>query len=263
MIKLPPTLLGLSLALALAAMPADAQQITTSQGVRTLPRTDSMKTEAELRQVLNSSELVLAEVLRDFEAAEKAYSTVSGDAAAFPEQIKSVSADYERARLAFVDVDQAYRDSLAAYEQRLAAQEADIQRQRAAAAPVEALPSAQRDINEVFRLNEWSERLGKEREAIKVEGDRLLTEHARVEAERAKLESQRLQSDAALKKKRETLVGGAGDVQERRKRTQEQLRTTVAYVEKVRLQLNAITANDVPRSQLLERATLKAQASAR
>jgi len=263
MSKLPPTLLALSLALALAAMPADAQQISTSQGLRTLPRTDAMETEAELRQVLASSEQVLGEVLRDAEAADKAYSAVSGDAAAFPEQIKTVNADYERARLAFVDLDQAYRNALAAYEQRLAAQEADIQRQRAAAAPVEALPSAQRDINEVFRLNEWSEKLNKEQVAIKAEGDRLLAEHEKVEAERAKLDAQRLQSDATLTKRRDTLAGGAGEVQQKRKHAYEQLRTTVAYVEKVREQLNAITANKVPRSPLLDRAAAMLRGAAR
>jgi chromosome segregation ATPase len=255
--KLPPTLLALSLALALAVTPAYAQQVTTSHGVRTLQRTDAMKTEMELRQALASGEQVLAEVMLDYEAAEKAYSSVSGSAAEFPEKIKGAQADFARAQESFNQSDQQYREQVAAYERRRAELDEDIARQRAAAAPLEALPSAQRDINEVFRLNEWSTKIGKEREAINAEGDRLLTEHDRVEGERAKLELQRKAVDAALQQKRTALVGDASNAQNARKLSFDALRVTVGYVEKVRTRLNAITANKAPRSQLLDRAMAK------
>jgi hypothetical protein len=204
MIKLPPTLLALSLSLALAAVPASAlaQQISTSQGVRTLPRTEGMKSEAELRQVLASTEQVLALVMRDVEEAEKSYAAVSGSAAGFGGQVKSTRAEYDAAKAAFEQSDQSYRDQVAAYDRRRAEFEADVQRQRAAAAPLEALPSAQRDINEVFRINEWSERIGKEREAINAEGQRLVAENERVEQERTKLEKLRTETDAAVRQQR-------------------------------------------------------------
>lgn len=260
MSKLSPALLAVSLALALATTPAIAQQVTTSQGVRTLPRTEGMNSEAQLRQALASSEQILSEVMRDVEAIDRTRSAASGDAAGLAEQVKRANADYERAKAAFEKVDRQYRDDLAAFQQRQVAHEADIQNQRTQAAAVEALPSAQRDVNEVYRLNDWAEKISKERQAIDAERNRLLSDHAKVEAERAGLEQQRVAAEAKLKGTRDNVVGQVGGAEEKRNRAYSQLLTTVRYIDGLMAKLTVAAGRNVPRSQLLENASAKLRA---
>lgn len=260
MSKLFPTLFALSLALAQAMTPAAAQQVTTSQGVRTLPRTEGMSSEAQLRQALASSEQILSEVLRDVEAIDRTRSAATGDAAGLSEQVKRANADYERAKAAFEKIDKQYREDLAAFQQRQVAQDADIQNQRTQAAAIEALPSAQRDVGEVYRLNEWAEKIGKERQAIDAERNRLLADHARVEAERVSLEQQRVAAEAKLKGARDNVLGEVGGAEEKRNRAYAQLRTTVRYIEGLLAKLTVAANRSVPRSQLLENATAKLHA---
>jgi predicted nucleic acid-binding Zn-ribbon protein len=260
MSKLPPTLLSLSLALALATTPAVAQQVSTSQGVRTLPRTEGMTSEGQLRQALASSEQILAEVLRDIEAIDRARTSATGDASGLAEKVKLANADYERAKTAFEKIDKQYRDDLAAFQQRQSAHEADIQNQRNQAAAVEALPSAQRDVSEVYRLNDWAAKIGKERQAIDADRTRLLADHAKVEAERVGLEQQRLAAEAKLKAARDNVVGEAGGVEEKRNNAYAQLRTTVRSVEGLLAKLSVATGRREPRSQLLENAASKLRA---
>jgi len=260
MSKLSPTLFALSIALALAMTPAAAQQVTTSQGVRTLPRTEGMNTEAQLRQALASSEQVLAEVLRDIEVIDRSRSSASGDAASLTEDVKRANADYERAKAAFDLIDKGYRNDLAAFTQRQVAHEADIQNQRNQAAAVEALPSAQRDVNEVFRLNDWAAKIGKEREAIDAERNRLLADHAKVEAERAGLEQQRRAAEAKLKGARDKVVGEVGGTEEKPNLAYAQLRTTVPYIAAQQAKLTVAAGRSAPHSQLFDSGASKLRA---
>ena len=252
-----PILLALALALALATTPAAAEQVQTSKGVRTLPRSETLSTEAQYRQAVRTAEEVIAELLQDVRDADAARSNVGADATSLSEQVKKTSASLERAKAAFEVVDKKYRDDLAAFQQRQAAIEADIAQQRAQAAALQALPSAQRDMNEVNRLNEWAAKIGRERDSIEADRGRLLTDHAAVEAERAKLARQHAETEARLKVSRDGLTGEFGGAQERRNRIYAQLRIAVTYLTHARQELDRVSSIRLGRSDVYEEAKAK------
>jgi chromosome segregation ATPase len=256
-----PTLLALALALALpmAATSAQAQQITTSKGVRNMPPIRGMY-EAQLREAVRAGEDAVSQLLSDVNTAEKSLGAVTTDVSGYSEQIKQTNAELERAKAAFDEKDQRYKSELAAFDQRQQALAAEIERQRAAAAPVEALPSAQRDIQEVFRLNEWAAKNDKERAALATENTRLLAEHASVEEERAKLAKMGADADAALKSRREKLVGQAGGATETRNSSYAQLRIAVSYLGEAYAALNKVARVRVEPSSAYNAATAKLRA---
>ncbi len=252
-----PILLALALALALAPTPATAQQVVTSQGIRTLPSTDAMSTEDQYRQAVRTAEGIVAELLQDVAAVDGARATVGEDTKVLTERIKKATADYDRAKAAYDLVNEKYRADLAAFQQRQSALEADIQQQRNEAAALQALPSAQRDINAVTRLNDWAARIGKERDAIEAERNRLLADHASVEAERGRLAQQRIDAEAKLKGSRDDVLGQFGSTEERRRKVYSELRTAVNYLARVREALTRVSKTQVARSEIYEQANAK------
>jgi len=262
MSKLPLNhfVLPLALALALAGSPVAAQQITTSHGVRMLPRIQGVTEAPQLRQALVSTEQILDELLQDIDALDRSRSATAGQGTALTETVKRTNLELERAKAAFDQADQRYRDDLAAFGQRQAAQEADVQAQIAQGAALEALPSAQRDINEVLRINEWAAKIGKEREALEAERNRLLADHDRVETERAALAKQRADAEAKLKNSRDGVVGQFGGIEDKRKIAYQQLRTTVHHAEVLRAQLSQVLAGKAPPSPVFDMASAKLRA---
>ena len=209
MSRLPPTLLALALALAFAA-PVSAQQLITSKGVRTLTRTDGFKAEIEYRQAERIASDIALEILQDISTAERARGSASGQATGIAAELKKANADYAAAKAAFDSMDQAYRNNLAEFERQQAAYTQDLQNQRAQAAVLEALPSAQRDHNEVVRMNDWATKISNTRTQLEGQRTALLTDHDRVEAERAKLAKQRADTEAGLRGQRDTTVSQLG-----------------------------------------------------
>lgn len=254
-----PILLALALALALATTPAShaAEQVVTSQGIRTLPNTDAMSTEDQYRQATRAAEAIVAELLRDVAAVDGARAAVGEDTRMLTERIKKASADYDRAKAAYDLSNEKYRAELGAFQQRQSALDAEIQQQRSEAAAVEALPSAQRDINAVTRLNDWAARIGKERDAIEAERNRLLAEHAKVEAERTSLAQQRVDAEAKLKGSRDDVLGQFGSAEEKRRKVYAELRTAVNYLARVREALARVSKTPVARSETYEQANAK------
>ena len=240
-----PTLLSLSLAFALAAAPVAAQDISTSHGVRALPRIGGLTTEAQFRQALASAEQILGEVLSDVDALERARASAGADTNDVAAKLRLARAEFGRAQATFDAMDKKYRDDLAAFQLRQADQEAEVQRQRAQAAVIAPLPPEQRDAAEVGRLNEWAAKIGKQHEALEAERTRLLADHDKVEAERVRLAKQRTDTEAM----------DTGD--QSRRRAYGQLRTTIEFVEKVREQLNRVAARTEPRSVLLDTAATR------
>jgi len=262
---LAPTLLAISLALAFSAAPAPAaaQSITTSHGVRTMPPIKGNLGEADLRQSVRAGEDVIRELLADLDAASKAYSGANTQAAGFAQSVKQADADFNKSKEALDAMDKAYLDSLAAYEQRQQNLVNEINRQRAAAAPVEALPSAQRDIQEVFRLNDWAKRNDAERVALQGEQQRLTAEHDRVEAERAKLAKQAQDSNASLRNQRDTLVGTASSSTEQMNKTLAQLREAVIYLDSAYTEFNKVAHVKMTPAPILDQARARLRAGNR
>ncbi len=259
---LSPTLLALSLAIALSAVPApaSAQQITTSHGVRNLPPNHGNLGEASLRQSIRAGEDVIRELIADLDAAAKDYNSASTSAAGFAQDVKQADEDFNKSKEALDASDKAYLASLAAYEQRQQMLVAEINRQRAAAAPVEALPSAQRDIKQVFSLNEWAARNDKERQALLVEQQRLTAEHDRVEGERARLAKQAQDSNASLRGKRDSLVGTAGSSTEKMNKTLGQLREAVIYLDGAYTEFNKVAHVKMSPAPILDQARARLRA---
>jgi predicted nucleic acid-binding Zn-ribbon protein len=257
MSKLSLPLLAIALALALTATPAGAQQITTSQGVRTLPRVNPAATAVQLNQNARSAEEILQLLVRDIDAIEKTRGAAVGDAGGLTDRVKRESAEYERAKTAFQTIDQKYRDDLASFQQRQARLEADVQQQRSQSEVLQALPSAQRDINEVMRLNDWATKLGTERQAIDADRNRLLADHEHVEKERVKLEKQRTDAEARLKSARDSTVGHLNSTEQKRTAAYAQLRTVISYLRGVGDQLTRVSTTKVQHSQVFDEANAK------
>jgi chromosome segregation ATPase len=257
--KLPSTLLALALASAFAA-PTWAQQISTSQGLRTLTRTEGFSTEQQYAQAARTAEGVIIEILADIDAAEKARGGATGNAAAIQDQVKKVNADLAAQQSAFDAKDQKYRTDLAAFEQRQAQLNADVNTQRQQAAALEALPSAQRDNNEVQRLNTWAAQLGTTRNQIEADRARLLADHDAVEAERARLAQQRTDALAKLNGSRESTLGSFNQATTQRAAAYKNLGTAVTYLRQVRDAQAKLSKLPLARSEPLDTAMQKLSA---
>ena len=258
MTRLSRTLLALALAAALAAPAlALAQEITTSRGVRTLARTEGFNSEQQYRQAARLAEDVLSELMQDINAFDSAQTAAVSDAAAIPDSVKKAKAEYAAAKSSFDAANQQYRDSVAAFQQRQSALESEVQQQRAQAATLEALPSAQRDHQEVVRLNDWANRIASTRTQIQGEQKALLAEHDRMEQERAKLAQKRTDMEAKLKGTRDTTVGQLGSAKTKRAAAYRDLRATVDYLNVIRKEQARLTGKPAPPMAALDQATTK------
>jgi chromosome segregation ATPase len=257
--RLPPTLIALALAVAFAA-PVDAQQISTSKGVRTLMRTEGSKDESQLRQAALSAENVAIDVMADIAVSERARGGIATTGTSVADRAKKANAELTAAKAAFDAMEQGYRSSLAAFEQRQTAFAADVENQRQQAAVLEALPSAQRDYAEVTRLNTWATELGNTRTQLEQQRAALLSDHDRIETERAKLAKQRADAEAALTKDRDSAMGQYGQAQGKLVEDYRNLRVVTNYISRVREQQRVLTGSVPPRSEVLEQANAKLRA---
>ena len=258
--RLTPTLLALALAAACAAAPAPvlAQSVQTSHGVRTLPRTDGFHSQAQYAQALRVGEGIAEELLADIEVIEQAQGAARQQAGSLTEDVKRANREYELAKASFDALNQKYLSDLAAFEQSQVALEGEVQRQRAQAAQLEALPSAQRNYAEVTRMNDWATQLAAKRSAIAAENTRLLAAHENVEAERASLAQKRREAEAKLGGRRDEAVGSLGSSSGRRAAAYGDLRVTINYLRQVRADMLRLAGGAiVPHSLTLDRAQQK------
>jgi chromosome segregation ATPase len=249
--------LSLALALALASPPAFAQEITTTRGMRTLPRTDGMSSDTQFRQAARVAEDVVAELLQDIATYESSRTELSNESAGLAEKVKAANADYDRAKAAFDILDQQYRTDLAAFQQRQGALENDIQQQRAAAAQVNPAMPLDQYNQEVARVNEWGARITNQRNQLEAERSRLLASHDNVEAERAKLAAQRSNAEAKLKQVRDSTASQYGSNDKKRIEAYKQLRVAANYLRNVREQQRRVAKSDPGSSPVLDQATSK------
>ena len=253
-----PTLAALSLALVLAtsATPAFAQDITTSHGVRTLPRTDSMRGEWEFRQALRTTEEVVSELLADLDDYDRTGNRLRDDHAALPGQVKAANADYERAKASYDAANQKYLADLAAFNTRQAALEGEIQQQRQAVAAISPAMPLEQYNQEIARTNEWANRLSAQRTQMDSERNTLLAAHETVEAQRLALEKQRIDAETQLKGARDATSAQFGSSMDKRAETLKQLGTASDYLRRLRDQMVTVSKVDPGPSAVLERALL-------
>jgi len=257
--RLPTTLLALALASAFAA-PTWAQQISTSHGVRTLTRTDGFRTAQQFGSAASTAEGIIMEILQDVDASEKARGGATGNAAAIQEQVKKANADLAASQAAFDQRDKQYRDDLAAFDQRQRQLQADIDNQRQQASQLEALPSAQRDINEVTRLNNWAAQLGTTRTQVEADRQRLTAAHDSIEADRARLAQQRNDALAKLNSSRDSTVGNFNQATQQRAAAYKNLSVAVNYLRQVREAQAKLSKLPLAHSEPLETAMKKLSA---
>lgn len=258
--RLTPTLLALALAAAVATAPSPAlaQSVHTSQGLRTLPRTDGFRSQQQYVQALRVGEDIAEQLLADIATIEQAQGAVTQQVGSLTEDVKRANREYELAKATFDQLNQKYLADLAAFQQSQVALEGEIQRQRAQAAQLEALPSAQRDYAEVTRMNDWATQLAAKRSAIDAENTRLLAAHDNVEAERAKLDQKRRDTEAKLAGRRDQAVGNLGSTGGKRAAAYGDLRTTINYLRQVREDMLRLAGGAVvPHSLTLDRAQQK------
>lgn len=256
MSRLPVSLLALALGLGLAA-PLAAQQITTSQGVRTLPRTDGLRSEVEIRSALISSDGIVRDVLADISAIESSRQATVGQATSISDKAKKENAELLAAKATFEQLEKGYLADLAVFQQEQSRIEADVQRQRSEAAVLQALPSAQRDYAQVERLNKWAEQLASQRTALDADRNRLLADHAKVESERARLAKLRADTESRLTGMRDATIGQYGSVEQKRAAAYAQLKTALAHLRKTREQLRAVATMRLEDSPTLEQGSAK------
>jgi len=253
---MPSTLLALALALAFSA-PVCAQQVVTSKGVRTLTRTEGFKAEIEYRQAERVASDIALAVLQDIANAESTRGAASGQATSITDQNKKANADYTTAKAAFDTMDQGYKARLADFERQQAAFVQDVQNQHSQAAVLEALPSAQRDHNEVVRMNDWAAKIATNRTQLEGQRTALLADHDRVEAERARLAKQKADAEGSLRGQRDTTVSQMGTAKSQLKTGYDNLRVVVDYIKRVRAQQQTLTGKPLGRSGILEQAETK------
>jgi hypothetical protein len=254
--------LALALALALAGAPtlAPAQTVHTSHGLRSLPRTDGFRSAAQYQQVQRLAEDILVEQLADIDAIERARGSATAQASVLTDEARRANREYELAKASFDVIDKKYLADLAAFQQSQVALQGEIERQRAEAAKLEALPSAQRDWAQVTRLNDWATQIATRRTQIEAERTRLLADHANVESERTKLEQKRRDSESKLLGKRDATVGALGHAGGQRLAAYGDLRVTVNYLRQVREEMAKLSTRTVPHSIPLDQAELKLRA---
>lgn len=239
---LAPALLAIALAGALAPVPGAAEEVITSKGARSLPRLETLKSEAQLAQVERNTEQVVFQLIEDVNALEVGRNAASAGGVELKEKIRRDAADLQRAKSEFETLDQKYRTDLAAFQAAQVALEGEIQRQRTDAASVEALPSAQRDHAQVERINAWAQEIGKKREQLEAQRTTLLADHERVESERAKIAKMHRDAEARLQGQRDSAVGAFDAVEARRIAAYKQLALATRYYEQVRAMLTEAAA---------------------
>jgi hypothetical protein len=259
--RLTPTLYAVALALVLAPASASAEEVMTSRGARTLPRVEILKGEAQLTRAEHGLEETVWQLLQDIDAIEKSRTGVSGDAVALAEKVKRDAAELTRVKAEFEQADKKYRDDLAAFEQGKVALEAEVERQRADAAVLEAIPSAQRDYAQVVRMNTWAQELAARRDRLDAERNRLLAEHDRVEAERQRVAGLFTAAQQRAQGARDGTIGQFNSVEQKRIAVYQELRKAVRRHQQVREMLAAAVApRAIGHSSILTQAEQRLQA---
>jgi hypothetical protein len=254
--------LAFARALALAGAPtlALAQQVRTSVGVRMLPRIETLRTQAQLRQAQGSAERVLAEVLADANAADAARGGATRQVDTLSADVQRAIREFERANATFNEADQKYKTELAAFQQATVALEAEAQRQRAEGEAFAALPIEKRDAAGIARINDWAAQVNARRAQLDAERARLLAEQARVEGERAKLAKMRADNEARLRGQRDATVGALGSSGSKRIATYGELRIAVLYMRALREKLSGFSDRSLPHLADLDEAEAKLRA---
>jgi len=241
------------LALALA-VPAGAEEITTSHGVTHLPPAISLNTEPTLRQAAGQAEQTLIVLMRDIADVEKTRRAVATEATTVAGQVKGTRDSIEKLRMDYEAADKSYRDDVADYERDQADWQDQLNRQRADAAVQEALPSAQRDINEVLRLNDLANKLAATRTSLDSRRSALMQTRSDVEAKRTALTDAKSKADRGLADSRSTVLGEAGSADAKMNAAREQLRACVDYLDRVRGYLVTRAKAKVSPSPILDQA---------
>jgi chromosome segregation ATPase len=241
------------LALVLAA-PVGAEEITTSRGVTHLPPALSLTTEPALTSAATQAEQTLIVLMRDIAEVEKQRRSVAAEATSVADKVKGTRADIEKLRTDYEAADKAYRDDVAVYESDQAAWQAQLNKQRADAAVQEALPSAQRDINEVLRLNDLANKLAAKRTELDTRRTALMKNREDVEAKRLALTDAKAKADRGLADSRSSVLGDANSADTKMAAAREQLRACVNYMDRVRGYLATRAKAKVPASPILAQA---------
>jgi chromosome segregation ATPase len=245
--------LAFAIALALPAA-ANAEEFTTSQGMKHLPPALSLVTEAQLQSASTSAEQTLVILMRDIAEKEKERRAVAAQASGVAERVGSDREAIERLRADYEQVDQQYRSQLDAFQDQQVALEGETDRQRTQAAALQAVPSAERDINEVQRLNAWADQLAQKRQQMETDRNTLMATRQTVEDKRTRLASAKAEADARLRDSRSGVLASSGKADAGMAAVANELRACVAYLDRIRSYYPTRTKKQPPKSPLLDQA---------
>ena len=257
--KTPTLLLVISL---LACNSASAEEFTTSSGVRQLPLLASVRTGPAASEAARAAENVLAEMLVDVSASERERSALIAESEAIASKLKSEQAPVDKVSAHFLELDGKYKADYAAFQQATTDLEAEAARERADAATLEALPSAQRAQSEVARINKWADVLSSRRAELDRTRAVLLQDYEKVEAERQLPAQAKAEAEARLTKLREPVQGRINAHNASESPLYAALKKGVAYMNRVREVELSTSGHSIGHSHSLDEATERLQAYA-
>lgn len=247
--------MAVALALGLAlAQAAHADEFTTSRGVQQLPPVLSLTTEPALARASAQAEQVLVQLMRDIGDLNKQRRTVAADATGVAARVEADRAAIEVLRKDYEAADGKYGADLDSFQQHQSALEGEIQRQRAEAAALMARQEVDRPFSELQRMNTWATEIGNRRTALEAERMLLVQAREQVEAKRLKLVEAKRDAEDRLEKARKEITGSSGQLGDKQAGAVAQLRSAVAYLERVRSYYPLRLKKSAPASPILEQA---------
>ena len=241
---------------------ANAEDFTTSGGVRRLPLLASVRTGPAAAEAARGAESVLAEMLVDVSASERERSALIAEREAIASKLQSEQAAVDKLSAHFLELDGKYKADYAAFQLASTDLETEAARERADAAQLEALPSAQRAQSEVERINKWADTISARRVELDTKRAALLQDYEKVEAERALPAKAKAEAEAKLTKLRDPVQAGMNAHNTRESQLYAALKQCVAYTQRAREVLLSATGHSIGHSPALDEATERLQAYA-
>ena len=246
-------MLALAVALALPSA-AIADEIQTSQGTKHLPPVLSLVSADQLNAASAQAEQTLVVLMRDVAEQEKGRRAVASDASNVVSHVGSDRDAIERLRVDYEQANTKFTADMDAYDNAQAALNGEIQQQRAQSAALEVLPSAERDVNEVQRLNAWADQIQQKRSQLEIQRNTLMTGRADVEDKRIKYTSAKADAERRLGDSRSQLMSREGTANAGMAVIASQLHACVDYLDRVRGYYPLRTRKAAPASPLLDQA---------
>jgi hypothetical protein len=247
----------------LLALPALADDVTTSKGTRTLPPFEGLTTDNSLKQAGRIADIALGELLADGAALEKVEAALNAEVEAYKVTQKADQAQFDDLKAQFNARNAPYVAGVARFDGSNAVLTEEVMRQRAEAMASNSLPATQRNPATVDRLTRWAVNLGQRRARLDQERDLLVQERVVVENQRLAAQSFWDGSDARLRTAYAAMQARFATLKAKQGLAYRQLKLCVDYATSIKERLKTPYDKSEIRSPVLDGAMeqLKAMAA--